>query len=156
MDGTIKIWDPEQGQLIHTLVGPSGWLSPAQAWFSRDVEVYSLALSSDGEILASGGTEDVIKIWRWGDLQLQQTLKGHSDTIQAVAIAPDGKTLASGGRDHTIRIWDLTTGKTQQTLGHSDSVNSLAFSLDGQTLISGSQDKTIKIWRWFRQGSSPL
>ncbi|MGL5194133.1 MAG: CHAT domain-containing protein, partial [Chroococcales cyanobacterium] len=55
LDGTIKIWDPEQEQLIHTLVGPSGWLSPAQAWFSRDVEVYSLAFSSDGEILASGG-----------------------------------------------------------------------------------------------------
>ncbi|MCT7973635.1 CHAT domain-containing protein [Laspinema olomoucense] len=156
LDGTIKIWDPEQGELIHTLVGPSGWLSPAQAWFSRDVEVYSLALSSDGEILVSGGTEDVIKIWRWRDRQLHQTLKGHSDTIQAVAVAPDGKTLASGGRDHTIRIWDLSTGKTQQTLGHSDSVNSLAFSPDGQTLISGSQDKTIKIWRWFPQGSSPL
>ncbi|MCT7959873.1 WD40 repeat domain-containing protein [Laspinema sp. D1] len=156
LDGTIKIWNPEQEQLIHTLVGPSGWLSPAQSWFSRDVEVYSLAMSSDGEILASGGTEDVIKIWRWCDRQLQQTLKGHSDTIQAIAIAPDGKTLASGGRDHTIRIWDLSTGKTLQTLGHSDTVNSLAFSPDGQTLISGSQDKTIKIWRCFPDGSSPL
>ncbi|MCT7957041.1 CHAT domain-containing protein [Laspinema palackyanum] len=156
MDGTIKIWDPEQEQLSQTLVGPSGWLSPAQAWFSQDVEVYSLAISSDGEILASGGSEDVIKIWRWRDRQLQQTLKGHSDTIQAVAIAPDGKTLASGGRDHTIRIWDLSTGNTLQTLGHSDTVNSLAFSPDGQTLISGSQDKTIKIWRWFPEGSSPL
>jgi hypothetical protein len=156
MDGTIKIWDPEQEQLSQTLVGPSGWLSPAQAWFSRDVEVYSLAISSDGEILASGGTEDVIKIWRWRDRQLQQTLKGHSDTIQAIAIAPDGKTLASSGRDHTIRIWDLTTGNTLQTLGHSDTVNSLAFSPDGQRLISGSQDKTIKIWRWFQDESSPL
>ncbi|AFY83830.1 CHAT domain-containing protein [Oscillatoria acuminata] len=156
LDGTIKIWNPEEEQLIQTLVGPSGWLSPAQSWFSRDVEVYSLAMSSDGEFLASGGKEDVIKIWRWPDRQLQQTLKGHSDTIQAIAIAPDGNTLASGGRDHTIRIWDLITGKTQQTLGHSDTVNSLVFSPDGQTLISGSQDKTIKIWRWFPQGSSPL
>lgn len=155
-DGTIKIWNPEQEQLSHTLVGPSGWLSPAQAWLSRDVEVYSLAISSDGEILASGGTEDVIKIWRWRDRQLQQTLKGHSDTVQAVAIAPDGKTLASGSRDHTIRIWDLTTGKTLQTLGHSDTVNSLAFSPDGQTLISGSQDKTIKIWRQFQDEFLPL
>ena len=156
LDGTIKIWNPEQGELIQTLVGPDGWLSPAQAWFSQDVEVYSLAMSSDGEFLASGGKEDVIKIWRWPDRQLQQTLKGHSDTIQAIAIAPDGKTLASGGRDHTLRIWDLSTGKTLQTLGHSDTVNSLAFSPDGQTLISGSQDKTIKIWRWFPDGSSPL
>ena len=156
LDGTIKIWNPEQGELIQTLVGPDGWLSPAQAWFSQDLEVYSLAMSSDGEILASGGKEDVIKIWRWRDRQLQQTLKGHSDTIQAIAIAPDGKTLASGGRDHTLRIWDLSTGKTLQTLGHSDTVNSLAFSPDGQTLISGSQDKTIKIWRWFPDGSSPL
>lgn len=154
MDGTIKIWDPEQGELIHTLVGPDGWLSPAQAWFSQDLEVYSLAISSDGEFLASGGSEDVIKIWRWPDRQLQQTLKGHSDTVQAVAVAPDGKTLASGARDHTIRIWDLSTGNTLQTLGHSDTVNSLAFSPDGQTLISGSQDKTIKIWRWFPDESS--
>jgi WD40 repeat protein len=80
-------------------------------------------------------------------LQLQQTLTGHSDSVNSVAYSPDGQTLASGSVDSTIKLWNVKTGNLLQTLeGHSYSVNSVAYSPDGQTLASGSEDNTIKLW----------
>ncbi|MBW4575480.1 MAG: protein kinase [Aphanothece sp. CMT-3BRIN-NPC111] len=109
--------------------------------------VSSVAISPDGQTLASGSWDHTIKIWNLSTGKVKSTLTGHSNLVSSVAISPDGQTLASGGFDHTIKIWNLSTGKVKSTLtGHSDLVNSVAISSDGQTLASGSNDKTIKIW----------
>ncbi|NEP61611.1 MAG: protein kinase [Symploca sp. SIO2G7] len=83
-----------------------------------------------------------------GAFQEQQTLIGHTNSVNAVVFSPDGKTLVSGSKDKTINLWDVSTGELlYQGQAHSDSVLSLAISPDGQTLASGSADGTIKIWQ---------
>ncbi|MFM6499032.1 MAG: protein kinase domain-containing protein [Dolichospermum sp.] len=110
--------------------------------------VYSLAYSPDGQTLASGSSDNTIKLWNPRTGELLQTLTGHSDGVSEITYSPDGQTLASGSHDRTIKLWNPRTGELLQTLtGHSNSVRSLAYSPDGQTLASGSEDKTIKIWR---------
>jgi hypothetical protein len=116
-----------------------------------DIEgmIDSVALSSDGRILASGSRDKTIKIWNVSTGQEINTLKGHSRSVNSVAFSPDGKTLASSSRDrdNTIKIWNVATGQKITTLkGHSNLVLSVAFSPDGKTLASGGWDNTIKIW----------
>ncbi len=72
----------------------------------RPMETKAIALSPDGALLASCGTDNVVRLWRPGDGALHKTLWGHSDDVLGVAFSPDGKTLASASKDGTVRLWD--------------------------------------------------
>ncbi len=110
--------------------------------------VHSVAISPDGQTLASGSWDDTIKLWNLATGKELRTLTGHKSSVQSIAISPDGQTLASGSFDKTIKLWNLKTGDLLRTLtGHKNRVWSVAISPDGQTLASGSEDKTIKLWK---------
>jgi WD40 repeat protein/serine/threonine protein kinase len=109
--------------------------------------VHSLAVSPDGQRLASAGHERAVLIWDGVTGKELFALRGHEDFVKCVAFSPDGQHLASGSMDKTVRIWDSKTGKELFTLrGHADFVECVAFSPDGQRLASGSWDKTVRIW----------
>ncbi|BAY65252.1 protein kinase [Calothrix brevissima NIES-22] len=109
--------------------------------------VDSVAISPDGNTLASGSWDNTIKLWNLATGEQIRTFSGHSDTVNSVAFSPNGNTLASGSWDKTIKLWNLATGEQIRTLKvHSNTVISVAFSPDGNTLASGSSDKTIKLW----------
>ncbi len=132
--GTIKLWDQGTGKLLHTFSGHTSW-------------VRSLAISSDGQILASGSDDKTVRLWSLDKRFRMLTIAAHDDAVRAVAISPDGQTLVSGSEDKTVRIWQLPTGQRLLTIAaHAGPVNALAISPDGQTLVSGSDDKTVKIW----------
>src|SRR5919202_1842258 len=118
---------------LHTLTGHSE-------------DVLSVAISPDGQTLATGSRDKTIKIWHLGSGELIRTLTGHSDFVLSVVISSDGQTLASCSWDKTIKIWHLGSGKLLHTLtGHSEAVHSVAISPNGHILASGG-DNTIKIW----------
>jgi WD40 repeat protein len=95
-DGTIQLWHLTTGQLTKTLKGHRDW-------------VRSLAISPDGNILASGsGSQDkTVKIWNLSSGKLLGTLKGHADDVRSVAFSSDSSTLVSGSFDNTIKIWHI-------------------------------------------------
>jgi WD40 repeat protein len=126
---------PQNWRRVRTLIGHSSWVS-------------SIAISLNGQTLASGSADNTIKIWHLGSDKVIHTLTGHSSWVYSVAFSPDEQTLASGSGDNTIKLWQVDTSKLIHTLtGHSGYVFSVAFSPDGQTLASGCQDNTIKLWQ---------
>ncbi|MEH1915291.1 serine/threonine-protein kinase [Nostoc sp.] len=130
----IHLFSSTTGQLIRTLTGHSE-------------SVNSVAISSDGQILASASWDNTIKLWSVTTGREIRTLTGHSSSVRSVAISSDGQIIASGSCDNTIKLWSVTTGQEIRTLtGHSSSVRSVAISSDGQIIASGSEDNTIKLW----------
>jgi WD40 repeat protein len=109
--------------------------------------VYSLAFSPDGKLLASGGFDNLVKLWDFNARKEVRSLTGHTGPVYCVAFSPDGKMLASASADQTIRLWNPTDGKLIRELkGHTGIVDSIAFSPDGKLLASGSADKSVRLW----------
>jgi WD40 repeat protein len=124
-------------QCLHTLTEYSTRLS----------SVNTLAISPDGNILASGNDDKNIRLWDLNSKKILATLSGHSQAVKSVNFSPDGKTLATASDDKTIKLWHSNTFEEICTLfGHSHAVKSVAFHPNGQILASGSWDKTIKLW----------
>jgi len=118
-----------------TLKGHQDWVS-------------ALAMSADGQILASGSLDKTVKLWHLETGDLIHTFSDHQQGVLCLSLSPNGKWLASGGFDQTIKVWKLETGELCHTLtGHNGSVRSLVIMPDNQTLISGSFDQTIKLWQ---------
>ena len=124
-------------RLADTLTGRNCSLSPF---------VSGVAFSPDGRLLASCGSDDVVRLWDPVTGAERRTLTGHTGRVNGVAFSPDGRLLASCGDDDVVRLWDLATGAEQRTLtGHTGRVNGVAFSPDGRLLASWG-DETVQLW----------
>ncbi len=110
--------------------------------------VQSLAISPDGNILASGGYR-TIKLWNRPRNVRPYTLEAVApEAVSVVAVSADGKLLATGGNDGQVKLWDATTGAPARAINaHTAPVTGLAFSPDGGRLFTSSQDKTIRAWQ---------
>lgn len=148
IDGALQIWNWRKEELLNTLnrPSPSDWGGSLISWFDLG-PIYSVAISPDGQTVASGGSEQPITLWDTGTGRRLRILMEHSGTVYSLAFSPNGKILASAGEDSTIRIWNYRTGELLHTLKHLGPVRCVTFSPDGQTLVSGSEDRTVKVWR---------
>ena len=66
--------------------------------------VISVQFGPDIKMLASGSSDNTIKLWSLPDGKLLKTLKEHSAVVSSVALSPDGKKLASGSRERKINL----------------------------------------------------
>jgi tRNA A-37 threonylcarbamoyl transferase component Bud32 len=67
--------------------------------------ILGVAFSADGTLLASGGGDQTVRLWRTSDGEALATFEGHDGPVRAVAISPDGRFAYSGGADGTLRRW---------------------------------------------------
>ena len=110
--------------------------------------VFSVIFSQNDEILISGGSDLIIRVWDIRNGLCFKSLRGHTSRIRSIACSPNRKSLASSSQSsNAIRIWDLETEQCLRILeGHTDGINAVAYSPDGQRLVSCSRDKTLRIW----------
>ena len=91
----VTVWDLGQ-------TGPTAVISPAHA-----DEATAIALSPDNSIFATGGSDQVVKIWSMETGLLITDCLGHSGTISDLQFSPDCKQLISTGLDGAIIVWNI-------------------------------------------------
>ncbi len=123
---------------------------PGQPVKAHNALVHAIAISPDGKTVATGGFDNLIKLWEIspdGTLKEKKVLTGHTAGIYAVAFHPKENVLVSASQDKTARIWNLADGKmTFELKGHTGIVDTVAYSPDGKTIATGSEDKSVKLW----------
>ena len=113
--------------------------------------VWSAVYSPDGQTIASGGFDDVIRLWDQNGNPVGEPFEGHADDIWSVAFSPDGQTIASASSDSTVRLWNRQGNPLGNPLaGHVGHVKTVTFSPNGLWLASGDQAGAIRLWN--RQG----
>ena len=136
------------------------WIYDAQTFKTLNLltghgaPIASVAFSHDGQIIAGGGWNEIIRFWDAETGSLLHTLSAQEDIV-SIAFSPDGKTLAGSNVDGIIHLWDTNTGehlwaptKTDRTFsGDLPVMENVAFSPDGKTLASSSlTDNTVRLW----------
>ncbi len=133
---TVRSWNVRTGEQIG---------KPLEAAF-----VSVMAFTADGKTLATGGSDQVIRLWDVKEGRQKLLTSGHQGPIHAVAVAPDGRIFATAGADATIRLWDRTTGRERgQLVGQGKFISALAFTPDGRGLLSTGfppVDDTVRLW----------
>src|ERR1035438_10090053 len=121
--------------------------TPLKSFCAHNYGVNSVAISPDGSTLASGGGDQIVKLWSLPGGVLLRTLTVGTDMtagVSAVAISPNGQLLACQSYNETIQLWSFPAGALLSTLitgsSNNQHVYTLAISPDGRLLASGSQD----------------
>ena len=181
-DGMVRLWEAATGRSRGEMIG-GAYAIPALAFNSGGLDLaiangnvirfrqvdsgrfsmtlrgessfYSLAIAPDGQMLASGDSENTIWLWviPGGEIRFKLLApKGEesrpASLVWRLAYSPDGRLLASAGGDRSVRVWDASSGELLATLiEHTAAVTSLAFSPDGRWLATGGLDARIIFWR---------
>jgi len=170
------LWDVEAGQKLRTMAGHQAQIG-ALSWhqhilssacgdgsiWHHDVrmprhkvmellghtgEVCGLKWREDGELLASGGNDNVVNVWdgRVGDVGVEGargtakwTKRNHTAAVKAIAWCPwQPSLLASGGgsNDATMHMWNTTTGARLHSLRTPSQITSLLFCPHRKEILS--------------------
>jgi WD40 repeat protein len=155
-DNKVRLLDAASGRVVHELAGhgarsyqPARDLKSAFDLLVSSVgegNVTSVAFSPDGKVLASGGWDDMVRLWDVKTGEPLRAIFAHKAMVATVAFSADGKYLASrGGLDGVVRLWDPATGAELRKFEGLSKVNpwrfnrdtALAFAPGGKTLAVG-------------------
>ncbi|KAK4876707.1 hypothetical protein RN001_009213 [Aquatica leii] len=129
--------------------------------------------SCEGHLLASGGDDKLVMIWKLtgegsssvfgggGKMNVESwkcvtTLNSHSGDVLDLAWAPHDGWLASGSVDNTVIIWNVQKlpEKVAVLKSHTGLVKGVAWDPIGKYLASQSDDRSLRVWRtadWTQQ-----
>lgn len=98
-DRKITYWDLRQPHAVKVLDTNND--------SKRGDECHAISISHDGRFFATGGVEQMVRLW---DLQAGKIISegtGHSGVVNALEFSADDKQLLSGGRDGSIFLWNI-------------------------------------------------
>lgn len=122
--------------------------------------------SLNGVMLASGGDDKIIMIWKKSkgststfggftknheNWRCVHTLRGHEGDVLDLAWSPGDRWLASSSVDNSVFVWDIQGGTAPTVMailkGHTGLVKGVAWDPVGKFVASQSDDRSVKIWK---------
>ncbi|KAF9222321.1 WD40 repeat-like protein [Gyrodon lividus] len=127
-DGTVRIWNVEDGEQEGTLMEHDDWLN-------------GLTVTRDGKRILSGGGDKKMKVWDVETHELIEEWEDHTGGIRCIAMSPGDQLVASGGDDGKIVIREMKKGgQIKHTIQAGSQVWSVSFSPNGEKVAAAVYD----------------
>jgi WD40 repeat protein len=115
----------------------------------QDSPIATAALSGDGQSLALGGDDGIIRLHDVATGAAIGQLVGHHGALVSIAFSDDGTQLATAAADLTLRIWDVAhRQQITSLLGARDQYvpATLRFDATGGRLVAPAWDGTVRVF----------
>lgn len=130
----VTLWDADAGRELAVL-------------HDGAADVTSVAFRQDGELMAAGTADGVVRFWRTADRAPTRLSLKVEDPIRAIAFTPAGRLLVA--TDAGARLWNVEEGRPDgQPLDHVGPVTAVACDRSGQGLLTGGEDGVVRLWRY--------
>lgn len=176
-DKTLIKWEIPPPSLIARTNGPTkrshtGKRKPKQVAYVKGIKVrasmkqqnghrgaiLSLAVSPDGQFVATGGADKKLIIWSASDLRPLKTFYMHRDGVTGLDFAPSqsnssgfGAQLFSASMDRSIKTYSLagedSLAYVETLFGHQDHVVGVSAMAMDQCVSVGARDRSARLWR---------
>jgi len=135
-DGTVRIWTPENGTLLHALEGPSK-------------EVEWISWHPKGHAILAGSADTMAWMWWAPTGKLMQIFAGHAQGVTCGCWGQGGKLVVTGSEDKGIIVWNPRAGTPQQHVRalHEGGIVAICAHPDPDVpiVVSGSEDGSAKV-----------
>jgi WD40 repeat protein len=172
-DHKVIVWDVGTGSIVATANAESelvsvavanngtiafgdssghAWLwrlpaAPQQLLAAKRVRglVRAVAFSPDDQLLATGGYDRILTLWRVRDGSAAREPFDIGARIWDLAFSPDGTRLAVA-HDGAASVLTVAKLEIEHVLRHGGFVESVRFRPDGKQLVTASEDSTAALW----------
>jgi WD40 repeat protein len=137
-DKTFRVWNIAEQKELAKVETPA--------------PVNAVALVAEGKTIATGGGDNIIRLYAILDAQPAEAPKplfemsGHGGPITSLAAIGKGEKLLSGSKDGNLKTWDVATGKADKNMAHGAPIESVAARPDGKRFVSVSANNTSRLW----------
>ena len=109
--------------------------------------IYSLAVSPDGEQIATAHCQGSMMVYDTMTLEVMHEQKKRDGPIIIISYSPDGQSIYAGGVDGKVVVINSVTFElVREYKSNSGGIDGISNSNDGQHFVSGEKGKVITVY----------
>jgi WD40 repeat protein len=142
--GTYLAVGTSDGDVLLIRAGTFRPVATLKSGATRSPHVSTLAFTRDETLLAAGGNDSAVRIWKTANATVAYTLQ-ESSAILSVAFSPDASRIAAAVEDSTVRVYRLGPN-TVTAIAVPGVPHRVAYSPRGTALVAGIADGSVRAW----------